>query len=229
MGLFSSWMEVDRLCPCQPIWGSHCPGAVGTTQRLQQLVTPCPAPSNILIATLPMGIALDTTGDPVHGVYSELSKNWEHYKHMSIWKHIFKHMYVWKILTMPFSPSSKCTCSGVLLYWHLVGSAWEMGKCGGQAALTHMLTPPNTCDTFIFILVLRKLFWISTFLAGFLRAAALAAFPFYPAAMPDSFLKAFTMQTICSQPVLWDHTLLHTSWNPYLWSPPPVFFCWISS
>lgn len=74
-GLFSSWMEVDRLGPCQPIWGSHCPGAVGTTQRLQQLVTPCPAPSNILIATLPMGIALDTTGDPVHGVYSELSIN----------------------------------------------------------------------------------------------------------------------------------------------------------
>lgn len=31
-----------------------------------------------------MGIGLDTTGDHLHVVYSELSINWEHYKHMSI-------------------------------------------------------------------------------------------------------------------------------------------------
>lgn len=35
----------------------------------------CPAPPNISIAIVPMAIGLDTTGDPVHVVYSELSIN----------------------------------------------------------------------------------------------------------------------------------------------------------
>lgn len=39
-----------------------------------------------------MEMGLDTTGGPMHVVYSELSSNWERYKHMSIWKHISKHM-----------------------------------------------------------------------------------------------------------------------------------------
>lgn len=148
MRLLPSWMKVDRLCPCKPIWGFHCPGALGTAQRLQQLGALCPAPPNILIAIVPMGMGLDTTGHPMHVVYSDLSINWEHYKHMSIWKHIFKHMYVWKVIIMPFSPSSKRMCSGVLLYWHLVGSAREMGRWGGQIVPTDTLTPPNTWDTF---------------------------------------------------------------------------------
>lgn len=70
-----SWMKVDRLCPCQPIWALHCPGAPGTTQRLQQLGALCPAPPNILIAIAPMGMGLDIAGDPPYVVYPELSIN----------------------------------------------------------------------------------------------------------------------------------------------------------
>lgn len=72
MRLLPSWMKWDRLCLCQPIWGLHCPGALGTTQRLQHL---CPAPPNILIVIVPMEMGLDTTGGPMHVVYSELSTN----------------------------------------------------------------------------------------------------------------------------------------------------------
>lgn len=49
-----------------------------------------------------------------------------------------------------FSPSWVHTCSDVdvLLYWHLVGSAREMGKWTEQAARIHTLTPPNTVAIF---------------------------------------------------------------------------------
>lgn len=187
-------MEVDRLCPWQPIWGWHCPGREGTTQKLQQLGALSPDPPNILIAIVPMGIGWDTTGDPVHALYSEFSKNWGHYKHMSVWKHIFKHMYVWKALTMPFSPSWKRMCSGVLLYWHLVGSAGEMGRWEGRLRW-QTRSPRQTPGTLFFILVLQKHCWISTFLAGLLLAAAFAAFLFCPSCMPDSLLRVLTMPT----------------------------------
>lgn len=71
---------------------------------------------NDLIAILPMGMPLDTTGGPVRIVY-----------HIFRMKHKLRALHTYILRCLP-SALSMCRCSDALLYWHLVGSAREMEK-----------------------------------------------------------------------------------------------------
>lgn len=53
-----------------------------------------------------------------------------------------------------FSTFSVCLCSAVLLYWHLVGSAQEMGEQSGQDSWKYI--QPTKYSDILFILDIQK-------------------------------------------------------------------------
>lgn len=50
-----------------------------------------------------------------------------------------------------FSAFSVCWCSAVLLYWHLVGSAQEMGEESGQDSWIYIHSAHRIAGTFFFL------------------------------------------------------------------------------
>lgn len=147
--------------------GLALPGAVGTTQRLQQLGASVLL--HILIAIVPVGIGLDTTGDPPRACCIFRIK----YKLRTLRTHIYSkthfQAYVrFKSLNHAFFSLLEADvqwCAPILAPSGDCSGIGQMGRAGCADKRAH---PTEYLGHFFLILVLRKRFWISTFLTGFL-------------------------------------------------------------